>query len=323
MSFYQPEIFANLSELEYEKSTRILQPVWDFIKDGREDALRSPLFPPMLAVTFYLIAASICTVVDLFGQDIPIIKRYRFQPERKLNWAMVRNTLGNAFWNHLLLVFPMATVQLIWVPPTPLPIVAPTLWEFCWHQIAWTFLFDFEYWAWHAIHHRVKFLYRWCHAVHHQYSAPFALSTQYLHPWEIFFVGFGITLTPWFFAPHCMTYWSWFVLTNWMSIEDHCGYNLPWAAHHWIPIYGGGPAHDMHHMRPLTNFEPWLNWLDYLAGWKLTHKQLAEMKQKKSGNNWKIQKRFIRRTQKMELNLLFSSAVLLECKVEVRINIYF
>jgi len=282
MSFYNPEIFHNLSEIEYEKSRRILQPIWDFIKDGREDALRSPLFPPMLAVMFYLIVASFCTAVDLFGQDFDIIKRYRFQKDRKLTWPMVRNTIFNAFWNHILLVFPLATVQLIWVPPTPLPPVAPTLWEFFWQQVVWFFLFDFEYWAWHALHHKVRFLYRWCHSIHHQYSAPFALATQYLHPWEIFYVGLGISITPWFFSPHCMTYWSWFIVANWVSIEDHIGYNLPWAAHHWIPIYGGGPAHDMHHMRPLTNFEPWLNWIDRLVGWRLTYEQLAEMKLQKA-----------------------------------------
>ena len=57
-----------------------------------------------------------------------------------------------------------------------------------------------------------------------------------------------------------------FIVANWVSIEVHLGYDFPWAAHQWIPIYGGAPSHDLHHARPLSNFEPWLNYLDKLMG---------------------------------------------------------
>ena len=81
-------------------------------------------------------------------------------------------------------------------------------------------------------------------------------------------------------------------MANWVSIEVHTGYNLPFAAHHWIPIYGGAPAHDLHHMRPLTNFEPWLNYLDKLFGWKLTHEELQKMKEKRANEIGVVPKEF-------------------------------
>lgn len=69
MAFYSPEEI-DPSLIEYEKQHRILQPVWEFLKDGREDVLRSPLFPPMLAVIFYFSVTGIFTVIDMFGKEM-------------------------------------------------------------------------------------------------------------------------------------------------------------------------------------------------------------------------------------------------------------
>lgn len=157
MSFYDPENFTDLAVIEYERKHRILQPVWEFIIDGREDVLRSPLFPPMLGVTFYFLATIPFTIVDIFFQDAKVVQNVKLQPKREVTWPMIRNSLLNAFWNHILFIFPMAIVQLVWVPPTPLPPVAPTLFQFIWHQMAFFILFDFEYWMWHALHHKVTF----------------------------------------------------------------------------------------------------------------------------------------------------------------------
>lgn len=36
--------------------------------------------------------------------------------------------------------------------------------------------------------------------------------------------------------------------------------------HHWFPFWGGILKHDMHHQRPLTNFQPFFNYFDRLFG---------------------------------------------------------
>jgi cholesterol 25-hydroxylase len=280
-SFYDPDNFTDPVQIAYERKHRILQPVWDFIINGREDALRSPLFPPFLAVSFYFSVIAIFTVFDMAGKNWQWIQKYKIQKNKEVTWPLIWQAQVNQLWNLVLWIIPMALVQLIWVPPAPLPPVAPTLFSFIWQQVAFFFVFDAEYWAWHALHHKVRFLYRWCHSIHHQYHSPFAAATQYLHPWELLFVGGGITMTPWLFKPHIMTYWCWFLIANYVSIEVHCGYKFPWAAHNWIPLYGGAPKHDMHHMRPLSNFEPWLDHLDRLLGWSMTEKQLEEYKAKR------------------------------------------
>ena len=62
----------------------------------------------------------------------------------------------------------------------------------------------------------------------------------------------------------------------------HIGYDFPFALHRFLPFYAGAPAHDMHHFRPLTCFEPWFNYLDKLMGYHLTYEDLKKMADEKS-----------------------------------------
>jgi len=272
---------AAAEQLEY----RVLQPLWELLKaSSREDALRSPLFPPFLAVTVYWMTMLGYTLCDTVFSNMKVIAKYKIRPEKQVTWSLIKPSWILHFWNHMLWIFPMAIVQLIWVPPSPLPALAPTLSAFLLQQLACIFLFDVYYFCWHWLHHKVRFLYRWGHATHHQYHATFAAMTQYLHPWELMSVGMGISVIPWLFKPHIMTYWSFFVFTNYVSVEVHCGYNFPWQAHNWCSLYGGAPKHDMHHMRPMSNFEPWLTYLDKIFGYDLTMKDLEDVKTKKESH---------------------------------------
>jgi cholesterol 25-hydroxylase len=281
MSFYDPENISDLATLEYERRHRVLQPLWELLKNGREDALRSPLFPPVLAVTVYVIIVGFFTLLDTVLSRWPLVSRYKIQKEKQVTGRLLWLSFIQHFWNHLLYIFPMAAVQLVWVPPTPLPVLAPTLFSFLWQQLASFFLFDFYYWCWHLLHHKVRVLYRFGHATHHQYHSTFAAMTSYLHPWELITVGMGISVIPWLFRPHIMTSWSFCVVANYVSIEVHCGYDFPWQAHNWCGIYGGAPKHDMHHLRPMSNFEPWLNYLDRIFGFELKPKDFEDAKAKK------------------------------------------
>jgi len=138
-------------------------------------------------------------------------------------------------------------------------------------------LFDFSYFCFHVAMHKIKWLYRWCHSVHHMYSSPFTAAAQHLHPFELFFVATFITCVPWIFNVHCLTYWVWFFVAQSVSYEVHTGYDFPFALHRFLPFYSGAPAHDMHHLRPLTCFQPWLNYMDRLFGYHITYEDLKRM----------------------------------------------
>ncbi|CAJ0953476.1 unnamed protein product, partial [Mesorhabditis belari] len=259
---WYPQPSFNETELILEKQHRLLQPIWDFVKHGNEPILSSPLFPPFYALSIDYTFVAIFTVIDLFLYDVPFFKKYKIQKDRKVTWDLMKKSFVLQFWNQLLWIYPMALVQLIWVPPTFLPELAPTLFEFLTQLTIFFLAFDFTYFWFHYTFHKV--------------------TAQHLHPFELFFVGTFITAIPWIFPTHCFTYYTWLFIAQAVSYEVHLGYDFPFALHRFLFFYSGAPAHDMHHLRPLTCFEPWLNYLDKLMGYHITYEDLKKMAQEKS-----------------------------------------
>ena len=152
------------------------------------------------------------------------------------------------------------------MPSTPLPLAAPGLWEFFWQQCISLAIYDFQVYVWHVIHHRIRFLYRHVHSFHHHFSSPNSCSTQYVHPFELICVGVFLRTASKWFGPHPLTEWSFLVVALAASVESHSGYDLPLMPHRWAPFWGGSVHHDMHHQKPLTNFQPFFTWFDRLFG---------------------------------------------------------
>ncbi|ESO86672.1 hypothetical protein LOTGIDRAFT_194826, partial [Lottia gigantea] len=250
-----------------EETRFILQPVWD-LRKGYEDYVRSPLFPVFLSVGYYFLLCIPFTFVDIYCKNMNWYKKYKIQPDKDVAPPLLWDTLSLTFWNHLLFIMPTAVAQWIWTPPTPLPDTAPALFDFIWQQIACLLVFDFQYYVWHYTHHKIRFLYRHIHGVHHRYSSPFVWTTQYLHPWELVTVGLLTTTNTWFFNCHCLTTWSYMIVSISISVEGHIGFDFPILLYNWIPygFYGGSPKHDMHHQKPLTNYQPFFNHFDKLFG---------------------------------------------------------
>lgn len=246
---------------------RFLQPLWD-VRLGYENYLMSPLFPVFLSIIVYFSQCLPFMLADVYCSHQKWYQKYKIQPDKDVTAAQIWDTLSLTFWNHVLFIMPAAMAQWVWTPPTPLPDLAPTLWEFCWQQFAALLIFDFQYFVWHWNHHKVRFLYRHIHAVHHRYSSPFCWVTQYLHPWELITVGFLTTTNTWFFNCHCLTTWSYMLLSITVSVEAHIGFDFPFLPSAWFPFgfFGGSPKHDMHHQKPLTNYQPFFNHFDRLFG---------------------------------------------------------
>jgi cholesterol 25-hydroxylase len=244
---------------------RILQPFWD-LRIGYEFYVRSPLFPIVMSICFYFGLVSLITIVDMYCKNVKWIMKYKVQPEKEVTWKLVRRGISLTLWNHLVYILPISIAQWIWTPYTVLPELAPTVFEFWWKQIAALVVFDIEYYLLHWSFHKVRFLYRHVHAIHHEYSSPIAWTTQYLHPWELIPVGIFTTTSPMVFNSDPMTTWSFMIFAIWVSVDNHWGYDLPFMPHHWFPFWGGILKHDMHHQRPLTNFQPFFNYFDRLFG---------------------------------------------------------
>ena len=74
--------------------------------------------------------------------------------------------------------------------------------------------------------------------------------------------------TPAHWAMSPLTELLFFVLNIGLSVEDHCGYDFPWAIHRLVPfcLYGGAPHHDLHHLKFKSNYAPYFTHWDRLFG---------------------------------------------------------
>ncbi|GAB7353204.1 hypothetical protein MBLNU459_g3727t1 [Dothideomycetes sp. NU459] len=122
---------------------------------------------------------------------------------------------------------------------------------------------------WHRAMHINKWLYTTFHSRHHRLYVPYAYGALYNHPVEGFLLdtlGTGLAyllsgMTPrqsmWFFT--CSTI---------KTVDDHCGYALPWDPLQHITSNNAG-YHDVHHQSwgIKTNFsQPFFTFWDRLLG---------------------------------------------------------
>ncbi|KAF7224444.1 cholesterol 25-hydroxylase-like protein 1, member 2 [Nothobranchius furzeri] len=252
----------------------VLQPLWDSLRLNYKDYVRSPLFPIAVTVSSYFIFCVPFLVCDLMGDRWPGVQQFKIQPSYRPSASNLLHCAGVTLYNHVFLVLPASVAQWLWRPPVDLPDQAPTLLELIVGVTGNILLFDFQYFIWHLLHHKIRWLYVTFHAIHHKYHSPFALATQCLGGWELVTVGFWTTMNPLILRSHLLTTWAFMVIHVYVSVEDHCGYDFPWSTSRLIPfgIYGGPSKHDVHHQKPNSNFAPHFSHWDKIFG---THAEFS------------------------------------------------
>lgn len=243
-----------------------LQPVWDRLRT-REALTQSPFFPAIFAITTYVSFCLPFVVLDLLCPWVPALRRCKIQPDSAPSARQLLSCLRQTLYQHLVFVFPLTLLH--WArSPALLPPEAPALPQLLGHVVLCLLLFDAEFFAWHVLHHRVPWLYRTFHKVHHQNAPSFALATQYVSAWELFSLGFFDMVNVWLLQCHPLTVLAFHTLNIWLSVEDHSGYDFPWSTHRLVPFgwYGGVVHHDLHHSHFNYNFAPYFTHWDRLWG---------------------------------------------------------
>jgi len=261
-----PEGATLNGSLQDDQDWSVLQPVWDVVL-AHSYYTTSPLWPIFVSNTFFFVCMIPYVILDFYGLDHwSWVKRYKIYPEVRVTWTQARQCLSLTMWNQMLFVLPISVVQWVWTPVTVFPRRAPSLFEFLWQMYVALAIFDAFFYIFHITFHRVKFLYRHVHSVHHRFARVNIWVAQYDHPWELISLGFLGTISPLLLGAHPLTSWAFMMLNDWVGADSHGGYDLPLLPHRWVPFWGGPVHHAMHHERPLTNFAPYLTWIDRVCG---------------------------------------------------------
>ncbi|XP_061051345.1 cholesterol 25-hydroxylase [Eubalaena glacialis] len=243
-----------------------LQPLWDRLRTW-EALIQSPFFPVVFSITTYVGFCLPFVVLDVLCPWVPALRRYKIHPDFSPSAWQLLPCLGQTLYQHVVFVFPMTLLH--WATsPALLPREAPELLQLVRHVVLCLLLFDTEFFVWHVLHHKVPWLYRTFHKMHHQNPSPFALATQYMSVGELFSLGFFDMMNVLLLQCHPLTVLTFHVVNIWLSVEDHSGYDFPWSTHKLVPFgwYGGVEHHDLHHSQFTCNFAPYFTHWDRILG---------------------------------------------------------
>ncbi|OTA98925.1 hypothetical protein M426DRAFT_325583 [Hypoxylon sp. CI-4A] len=134
--------------------------------------------------------------------------------------------------------------------------------------IAVTVLDTWQYFL-HRLMHQNKWLYTKFHSRHHRLYVPYAYGALYNHPVEGFLLdtaGAGLAYKLSLMTPRQGMFF--FVMSSIKTVDDHCGYALPWDPLQHITS-NNATYHDIHHQSwgIKTNFaQPFFTFWDRLLG---------------------------------------------------------
>jgi cholesterol 25-hydroxylase len=194
---------------------------------------------------------------------------YRLQPKHVLSWEEVSQQAKQVVFLFCILVVPVNLAMAVFAPPKELPVEPPTVARFVGEITLLLIIMDTGYFWAHWCMHRSKTCFRYVHALHHEVTATNVWAAQYLTIWEYIVVAVLSAVPPVLLGSHPLIAWVWQGLSVVLSLDGHCGYELPF--HPFAPlvnlgILGGASHHDLHHLRPNYNMAPFLTVWDRLVG---------------------------------------------------------
>lgn len=232
---------------------RVLQPVWDFMRDHLGDFVGSPGFILTAVVLGIYVPGVVFSFVDVF-----VSKRMTWRESLAVYWRAMK-------WYGTVYVVALTLLILFPVPFSfDAPVAAPTLGEFARDLVLYFLVGDVASYWWHRIEHEQAWYAKRVHRVHHADRPPLSIWTaMVVHPVEgfsvfVFFHLYGIV-----FPIHTLTFAAAAFAMTAVTMITHCGYRLPV----YDSVFAHAAGHDLHHSnRRPTNISVVLTVCDRLFG---------------------------------------------------------
>ncbi|THH32368.1 hypothetical protein EUX98_g1808 [Antrodiella citrinella] len=140
------------------------------------------------------------------------------------------------------------------------------------------FIIDTWQYFLHRAMHMNTYLYKKLHSVHHRLYVPYAFGALYNHPIEGFLLDtVGAVLAESVVCMSVREAMLLFVISSVKTVDDHCGYSLPWDP---LQMLTGNTAdyHDIHHqvIGIKSNFaQPFFVHWDVILGTRMTREDIV------------------------------------------------
>lgn len=258
---------GNCSRLPGAAGRLVLQPLWDRLRAGGR--LQSPLFPLLFALGAYVGCCLPFVLLDLLCPWVPALRRAKLHSDPAPRAPQLLRCLGATALRLAGLLLPLWALSpaLSPAPPPAPPARAPELPRLLLHVALCLLLFDAQVFAWHLLQHRLPWLYRHVHRLHHRHRAPSALTTQHASLWELGALGLLHGLPPALLGCHPLSALAFHLLNTWLAVDAHAAYDFPWSPHRLLPgWYGGAAHHHLHHLHFNCNFAPYFTHWDRALG---------------------------------------------------------
>ena len=211
------------------------------------------LFTAGMMITHEVVFWGLCAILSLSHS---LLAPYRIQPNRYPSQRLISSTIRKLLILHFLvqpvqlyLLYPLFEYMGMSSSVQDLPTL-PTLLL----QLALCFAINETgfYWSHRALHSDA--LFKKFHSQHHMYGAPIGIAAEHASSLEsLISNGLPTIAGPLLLGTHMLTAWIWLALRLALTVDNHCGYALPFSPFHWgaaskINVFASHPlAHNFHH----------------------------------------------------------------------------